>query len=85
MERLLKGATFYAPVIFLILIFICLVARVVIGWRSPRHRRVLPVPVAEDVALYDGRGATRIDEPPKPRRPGWRRRPCARRRRYGGT
>ena len=50
MERLLKGATFYAPVIFLILIFICLVARVVIGWRSPRHRRVLPVPVAEDVA-----------------------------------
>ena len=32
------------------MIFICLVARVVIGWRSPRHRRVLPAPVAEDVA-----------------------------------
>ena len=39
----------YAPIIFLILIFICLVARVVIAWRSPRQRRVLPV-VAEDVA-----------------------------------
>ena len=41
----------YAPIIFLILIFICLVARVVIAWRSPRHRRVLPAPVAEDVIL----------------------------------
>ena len=40
----------YAPIIFLILIFICLVARVVIAWRPPRHRRVLPAPVAEDVA-----------------------------------
>ena len=30
------------------LIFICLVARVVIAWRSPRHRRVLPAPAAED-------------------------------------
>ena len=39
----------YAPIIFLMLIFICLVARVVIAWRSPRQRRVLPV-VAEDVA-----------------------------------
>ena len=39
----------YAPIIFLILIFICLVARVVIAWRSPRQRRVLPAPVAEDV------------------------------------
>ena len=47
--RLLKGATFYAPIIFLISIFICCVARVVIAWRSPRQRRVLPV-VAEDVA-----------------------------------
>ena len=40
----------YAPIIFLILIFICLVARVVIAWRAPRHRRVLPAPVDEDVA-----------------------------------
>ena len=38
----------YAPIIFLMLIFICLVARVVIAWRSPRHRRVLPAPAAED-------------------------------------
>ena len=40
----------YATIIFLILIFICLVARVVIAWRAPRHRRVLPAPVDEDVA-----------------------------------
>jgi len=40
----------YAPIIFLILIFICLVARVVIAWKNPRRRRVLPAPVAEDVA-----------------------------------
>ena len=40
----------YAPIIFLVLIFICLVARAVIAWRSPSHRRVLPAPVAEDVA-----------------------------------
>ena len=46
-ERLLKGATFYVPIIFLILIFIILVARVVIAWRSPRQRRVLPAPVSE--------------------------------------
>ena len=50
MERLLRGATFYAPIIFLILIFIILVARVLIAWRSPRQRRVLPALVAEDVA-----------------------------------
>ena len=40
----------YAPIIFLIMIFIILVARVVIAWRSSRQRRVLPAPVAEDVA-----------------------------------
>ena len=40
----------YAPIIFLMLIVIILVARVVIAWRAPRHRRVLPAPVAEDVA-----------------------------------
>ena len=45
-ERL-EGAAFYAPIIFLILIFIILVARVVIAWRSPRQRRVLPAPVSE--------------------------------------
>ena len=38
----------YAPIIFLVLIFICLVARIVIAWRSPRHRRVLPAAAAED-------------------------------------
>ena len=40
----------YAPIIFLMLIVIILVARVVIAWRNPRQRRVLPALVAEDVA-----------------------------------
>ena len=50
-HKIFKRSKFYAdyaPIIFLILIFICLVARVVIAWRSPRHRRVLPAPAAED-------------------------------------
>ena len=34
--------------IFFSAIFIILVARVVIAWRSPRHRRVLPAAAAED-------------------------------------
>ena len=36
--------------LIMILIFIILVARAVIVWRSPRRRRVLPAPVAEDIA-----------------------------------
>ena len=34
----------------MILIFIIFLARVVIAWKNPRRRRVLPAPVAEDVA-----------------------------------
>ena len=38
--------------IFLVMIsiFIIFLARVVIAWKDPRRRRVLPAPVAEDVA-----------------------------------
>ena len=48
-DRISSPRTFY-KLIFFSAIFIILVARVVIAWRSPRHRRVLPAPVAEDVA-----------------------------------
>ena len=36
--------------LIMILIFIIFLARVVIAWKNPRRRRVLPAPVAEDVA-----------------------------------
>ena len=48
-DRISSPRTFY-KLIFFSAIFIILVARVVIAWRSPRQRRVLPAPVAEDVA-----------------------------------
>ena len=47
-DRISSPRTFY-KLIFFSAIFIILVARVVIAWRSPRQRRVLPAPVAEDV------------------------------------
>ena len=36
--------------LIMILIFIIFLARIVIAWKNPRRRRVLPAPVAEDVA-----------------------------------
>ena len=43
-DRISSPRTFYKLIFFIIL-----VARVVIAWRNPRQRRVLPAPVAEDV------------------------------------
>ena len=50
MSALISSPRTFYKLIFFSAIFIILVARVVIAWRSPRQRRVLPAPVAEDVA-----------------------------------